>query len=219
MKSAIGLARVSTQEQGSSRLSIEWQRAEIERYAASLGIELLEVIEEIGSGGRSLESRPELQRALALARKAGALVLVAKLDRLSRDVHTIAGLMAEGVPFEVVELGSSVDPTMLHVAAAFAEAERRRISERVKASYEARRSRGLTKFGHAETLSQAANQRRREAMVKDAEAYRSVLTELNGRSYRAIARELNVRRVRSPSGAPWSHRSVSRTMQRLAVER
>lgn len=215
---AVGLCRVSTQEQGTSRLSLEWQRQEIERYTESHGYQLLEVIDEVGSGGRSLNHRPALLSAIAKAKSVGGVVMVAKLDRLSRDVHTISGLMAEGVPFVVTELGESVDPTMLHVAAAFAEAERRRISERVKASYEARRQRGEKRFGHSATLSQVANARRHKVMVEDANAYRAVLRELEGLSLRAMARVLNLRRVRSPSGAPWSHRSVSRTLRRLALE-
>ena len=88
--------------------------------------------EEVESGKRN--DRPQLAAALAAGRRHRGQVLVAKLDRLSRDVHFIAGLMAQRVPFVVAELGADVDPFMLHIYAALAEKERRMISERTRAA-------------------------------------------------------------------------------------
>ena len=97
------------------------------RASRSLG-EFTEV--ETGKGADALDRRPQLAAALATARQAKCPVLVAKLDRLSRDVAFIAGLMAQRVPFIVAELGADADPFMLHLYAALAEKERRQISER-----------------------------------------------------------------------------------------
>jgi DNA invertase Pin-like site-specific DNA recombinase len=115
--SAIAYYRVSTARQGKSGLGIEAQRAAVQRFAETEGIDLIgqHVEVETGKGADALDRRPELSRALAQARKAKCPVIVAKLDRLSRDVHFISGLMAQRVPFIVAELGPDVDPFMLHV--------------------------------------------------------------------------------------------------------
>ena len=128
MTQAIAYYRVSTARQGRSGLGIEAQRAAVRRFAETEGIKLLgERIEiETGKGADALERRPELAAALADARKAKCPVLVAKLDRLSRDVHFISGLMSHRVPFIVAELGADADPFMLHLYAALAEKERSR---------------------------------------------------------------------------------------------
>src|ERR1051325_4621778 len=103
MTAAIAYYRVSTARQGKSGLGIEAQKAAIQRFAEAEQIEVLaEHIEiETGKGADALERRPELAAALSQARKAKCPVLVAKLDRLSRDVHFISGLMAHRVPFIV----------------------------------------------------------------------------------------------------------------------
>ena len=87
--------------------------------------------------------RPKLAAALKQARKQNASICVAKLDRLSRDVHFISGLMAHRVPFVVAELGAQADPFLLHIYAALAEQERRMISERTRAGLAAARKRGV----------------------------------------------------------------------------
>jgi len=97
---------------------------------------------ETGKGADALERRPELAAALADARKAKCPVLVAKLDRLSRDVHFISGLMSHRVPFIVAELGADADPFMLHLYAALAEKERRLIGERTRSALAARKAQG-----------------------------------------------------------------------------
>ena len=124
-KQAISYLRVSTAEQGKSGAGIEAQRQAIAAFCAVNGFDLLrEHVEvETGKGADALDRRPVLKGALAEARKAKVPVLVAKLDRLSRDVHFISGLMAHRVPFIVTELGQDVDPFMLHIYAALAEKE------------------------------------------------------------------------------------------------
>ena len=127
MKTAIAYCRVSTQRQGRSGLGIEAQRAALAGFAAAEGITLLrEFIEiETGKGADALDRRPQLAAALAAARGAKCPVIVAKLDRLSRDVAFVSGLMSQRVPFIVAELGADADPFMLHLYAALAEKERR----------------------------------------------------------------------------------------------
>ena len=122
--------RVSTSGQGRSGLGIEAQRQALAQFAKAEGFEVTrEFVEvETGKGADALERRPQLKAALAVARKLRCHVAVAKLDRLSRDVHFISGLMAHKVPFLVAELGPDVDPFVLHLFAALAEKERALIS-------------------------------------------------------------------------------------------
>jgi DNA invertase Pin-like site-specific DNA recombinase len=122
MKTAIAYYRVSTQRQGRSGLGIEAQKAAVARFAQQEGIELIDEHTEVetGNGADALAHRPTLSMALAIAKKAKCPVIVAKLDRLSRDVHFISGLMAHRVPFVVAELGADADPFMLHLYAALA---------------------------------------------------------------------------------------------------
>jgi hypothetical protein len=125
----------SRQRQGRSDLGIEAQRAAVIRFAEAeslaLTAEFVEV--ETGKGADALDRRPQLAAALALARQQKSPVIVVKLDRLSRDVAFISGLMAQRVAYIVAELGADADPFMLHLYAALAEKERRLISERTKA--------------------------------------------------------------------------------------
>ena len=157
MKSAVAYYRVSTQRQGRSGLGLEAQRTAVARFAESEGITLLSEFTEVetGKGADALDRRPQLAAALATARQAKCPVLVAKLDRLSRDVAFIAGLMAQRVPFIVAELGSDADPFMLHLYAALAEKERRQISERTKSALASRKLQG-TKLGNPTSAGQAA---------------------------------------------------------------
>ena len=128
----VAYLRVSTDRQGRSGLSLDAQRDAITRFAEAEDLEVIaELVEvETGKGSDALERRPQLREALALARKHKAAVCVAKLDRLSRDVHFISGLMTQRVPFIVTTLGADADPFMLHIYAAAAEKERALISER-----------------------------------------------------------------------------------------
>ncbi|WP_353830583.1 recombinase family protein [Mesorhizobium sp.] len=128
MPRAVAYYQVSTQRQGRSGLGIEAQRAAVARFAEAEGMIILQEFTEIetGKGADAFDRRPQLTAALALARQFKCPVIVAKLDRLSRDVAFIAGLR---VPFIVAELGADADPFMLHLYAALAEKERRMISE------------------------------------------------------------------------------------------
>src|SRR5881392_2607819 len=158
MTPAVAYYRVSTARQGKSGLGIEAQKAAIQRFADAEEIELVgEHVEvETGKGADALERRPELAAALAQARKAKCPGLVAKLDRLSRDVHFISGLMAHRVPFVVADLGADADPFMLHLYAALAEKERALISARTKAALSAKKASGI-RLGNPHNLSLAGS--------------------------------------------------------------
>jgi DNA invertase Pin-like site-specific DNA recombinase len=107
-------------------LGLAAQQEAIARFAAAEGREVIPGFVEVetGKGADALDRRPQLAAAITAARKHKAGVVVSKLDRLSRDVHFISGLMAHKVPFVVAELGPDVDPFVLHLYAALAEKER-----------------------------------------------------------------------------------------------
>lgn len=213
--------RVSTQEQGSSKLGLEAQRAVLEDYCERQGYEVAEWFTEVASAkGHTLHDRPLLDKALRLARKTKRRVLVAKLDRLSRDVAFIAGLMAERVAFEIAELGPDVDSFMLHVYAAVAEKERQLISDRTKAALKAVKRRGV-KLGNPTNLAAAGRRGARKqakGALARAESLRPVFEELSGQPLRQIAEVLNQRRVPTQrSGGEWHPQSVARVIQRLGL--
>jgi DNA invertase Pin-like site-specific DNA recombinase len=163
VKTAIAYTRVSTAEQGRSGLGLEAQRAAIAAFAEREGIAVQAWHADVQSGKRvsdTLTERPGLSAALAASQAAGVPVLVSKLDRLSRDVHFISGLMAHKVPFLVAELGADVDPFMLHLFAALAEKERAMISQRTKAALAALKARGV-KLGPKRPNPTAGNEANR----------------------------------------------------------
>src|SRR4029077_13783525 len=154
--------RVSTDKQGKSGLGLEAQREAIARFATAkaleVGGEFIEV--ETGKGADALDKRPQLAHALRQAKKLMAPIVVSKLDRLSRDVHFISGLMTKRVPFIVAALGKNVDPFMLHIYAALAEKERSMISERTRDALAKAKQRGVVlgnpNVGKMNTASAAA---------------------------------------------------------------
>src|SRR3954453_9451060 len=148
----IAYYRVSTAKQGQSGLGLAAQRRAVITFAEAEGFEILTEFTEVetGKGSDALERRPELKAALKAAKKAKCQVAVAKLDRLSRDVAFISGLMSQKVPFIVASLGRHVPSFMLHVFAAMAEEERRLISERTRAALQEAKARGV-KLGRQET--------------------------------------------------------------------
>lgn len=212
MHSLVAYHRVSTASQGRSGLGLEAQRAAVEAFAKTEGFEIVETFTEIetGKGSDALDRRPQLRAALKAAKKLKCEVAVAKLDRLSRDVAFVAGLMSQRVPFIVTALGRNVDPFTLHIYAALAEQERRMISQRTSAGLQAAKAKGV-KLGN-QSLADA----NRAAAKARAEALRPVLKELAGQSANAIAKALNERNVPTPTGSPWSAKTVIRVQRRLA---
>jgi DNA invertase Pin-like site-specific DNA recombinase len=221
MTAAVAYYRVSTARQGKSGLGIEAQKAAVQRFAEAEGIEVIgEHVEiETGKGADALDRRPELATALAQARKAKCPVLVAKLDRLSRDVHFISGLMAHRVPFVVAELGADADPFMLHLYAALAEKERALISARTKAALAAKKAQGV-KLGNpraAETIGKAHEAARAAADQFAANVLPIVrqIQALGLTTLRDIAGALNARGVRTARGGAWHSTTVRNLLGRV----
>ena len=211
----IAYYRVSTQGQGRSGLGLEAQHKAVIHFAASEAMQVVhEFIEvETGKGADALDKRPQLAAALKLAKKLKAPIVVAKLDRLSRDVHFISGLMTQRVPFIVTALGRNVDPFMLHIYAALAEKERVLISQRTKAALASAKARGV-KLGNR----QLAADNKAAAAARDIEL-RPILDELAGKTLREIAAHLTDRGVAAPRGGAWNAMTVMRTMRRLGIGR
>ena len=208
MREAVGYIRVSTARQGRSGLGLEAQQAALARFCEAEGFTLASTYTETESG--SDDDRPELNAAIERARKAKGPVIVAKLDRLSRDVAYISTLMKSKVPFIVAELGADTDPFLLHIYAALAEKERAMISRRTKDALAAARARGVLLGG----MRDKSIELREEAMER-AEALRPVFDELAGLSANAIARELNARKIPTPKGGTWRATTVIRVQRRL----
>jgi DNA invertase Pin-like site-specific DNA recombinase len=212
LKPAIGYIRVSTPRQGRSGLGLEAQQAALTRFAESEDYNLIQTFEEIetGKGADALERRPQLSAALKAAKQRKAAIIVAKLDRLSRDVHFISGLMKHKTPFIVVELGIDADPFMLHIYAALAEKERQYISQRTREALAAKKAQGVKLGG----LNTGSIKNRNEAMQR-AKALRPILAELGGQSARATAAQLNLLKVPTPKGGLWHAVTVIRVQRRL----
>lgn len=219
-KAIISYIRVSTAQQGKSGLGLEAQKAALARFAEAEGLEIAAQYVEVesGKGADALDRRPQLAAALADARKRRCPVLVAKLDRLSRDVHFISGLMAHRVPFVVADLGADADPFMLHLYAALAEKERSLISQRTRDALKAAKARGVV-LGNPNLH----NVRERAVASVKAEAHRfaanvaPIIREIQSAgatSYRAVARALNARGVGTARGGTWTAVQVSAVLSR-----
>jgi len=203
--------RVSTTRQGVSGLGLEAQRQAVAQFVASQQGELLAEFTEVQSGKRN--DRQALNDALEFCRKNRATLLLAKLDRLSRKVHFISGLMESKVDFLSIEHPTR-DRFWLHLQAAFAEEEGRRISLRTKAALSAARSRGVVLGASAKVLAK----RHQEEAAERAEGYREVVDALRAggvKTVKAITEELNARGVPSPAGGRWHHRSTWKLLRRL----
>lgn len=220
MNQAIAYYRVSTQGQGRSGLGLEAQRDAVTRFCASEGIDLINEHTEVetGKGADALDRRPVLSRAISEARKARCPVIVAKLDRLSRDVHFISGLMSSRVPFVVANLGKDVDPFMLHIYAALAEKERADISSRTKSALAVKKAQGV-KLGNPNAA--AVSQMGGDAAAAAADAFALNILPVVDAIIRsgittpaAIADELNARGIRTRRDGQWHRTSVARLLGR-----
>ena len=219
-KTIITYIRVSTSQQGRSGLGIEAQRVALHHFAQAEGFEVArEFVEvETGKGADAMDRRPQLKAALAAARKQRCHVAVAKLDRLSRDVHFISGLMAHKVPFLVAEFGPDVDPFVLHLFAALAEKERALISTRTRQALAAAKVRGVTlgnpklhvaRRSAVEAVTAGADKFAANVLPIIREAQKAGATTL-----REIAEALNARGVATARGGQWHATSVSNILER-----
>jgi DNA invertase Pin-like site-specific DNA recombinase len=210
---AVAYVRVSTQGQAKSGLGLDAQRDAIAAFAKAEGFTVASVFEEheSGKGADALDRRPQLAAAIKAARKLGAPIIVSKLDRLSRDVHFISGLMVHRVPFVVTELGADVDPFVLHLFAALAQKERALISKRTKEGLASAKRRGVALGGWT-----AGSERSQAEASAFAERMRPIMAELAHLSANKAAAELNARKVATATGAKWHPATVVRLRERLA---
>lgn len=207
--------RVSTRRQGASGLGLDAQKEAVANYLNGGKWELLAEFTEVetGKGADALSKRPVLCEALAYCKKHKAKLLIAKLDRLARNVHFVSGLMEAKVPFVACDLPEANELT-IHVMAAFAEFEAKRISQRTKEGLAQAKARG-TVLGNP-NLAEINVDRAREA---DAFAEKLAIVlgafQAQGMTQRAMVAELNGLGLKTRQGREWSLMQLQRTLARL----
>lgn len=217
MQKYVVYRRVSTQEQGRSGLGLDAQDRDIDLFLDQFNADPYEVLErctELQSGAE--DERPELKRALDICRKTGAILLVSKLDRLSRKVSTVAALMDDKrVSFKVAQMPHA-DKFQLHIYAALAEQEREFISARTKAALVEAKARGVKLGGLRD-----ATMKRNEVLKANADARAEKVAGLilplreAGKPLREIADRLNAAGVATARGGSWQASQVKRVLDRL----
>ncbi|MEK7764390.1 MAG: recombinase family protein [Nitrospirota bacterium] len=222
-RAALAYMRVSTSEQGSKGNGLAAQRETISRFANAEGFTIMEWVEEVetGKGTDALTRRPKLAEMLRQARRLKSPVIVSKLDRLSRDVAFIAGLMAERVPFIVADLGPDVDPFVLHLYAALSEKERSMISVRTREALAALKRRGIRLGNPSHRSLCDASRRGAQARQKAADTFASSIRPMingyrtQGLTLRATAEAMNRSGVPTyRGGGTWSATQLARIMAR-----
>lgn len=224
MTKFVGYIRVSTARQGASGLGLQAQVAAIERHVLSRDGSLVQTFREI-EGGQD-NARPELAKALSLARLTGAVLVIAKLDRLSRNAAFLLALQESGVRFVATDMPDANELTV-GIMALVAQQERQAISQRTREALQAARARGV-RLGNpngADALRRAGkgNGAALKAIQSNAGAravaLRSTIDDLRERgvtSLGGIADELNRRGILTPRNAAWHRSSVANLLKRLA---
>jgi DNA invertase Pin-like site-specific DNA recombinase len=203
--------RVSTVRQGQSGLGLEAQRAATENFLRSTEGVAIADFTEVESGKHA--NRPQLIQAIKACRDIGATLLIAKLDRLARNVHFISGLLESGVKFTAIDMPNA-DRFMLHVYAAMAEEEGRRISERTKAALASAKARGVRLGTYGSVL---AMQHKQDALER-AHEVKSVLERLirvDCLTFEKAAVRLNELQVPTAKGKGWHATTVYRVWTRI----
>ena len=226
MIQAIAYIRVSTSEQGKSGLGLESQQAEIESFCHANAITLIDTASEVASAKGDYKMRPALNELLLRCRKEKCALIVSKLDRLSRDVESIANLVNDkSIRFIVVQLGLDADNFQIHLFASLAQKERDWISQRTKAALQAKKERAQRdgvelKLGNRTNLPVA--QAKGVTTIKtNADNYATNLHDLitgyqpQGKSLNEMARQLNIIGVATARGGRWYAKSVSNLVARL----
>jgi DNA invertase Pin-like site-specific DNA recombinase len=211
----ISYLRVSTQRQGQSGLGIDAQRAAVDLYLGQIGGTLISEFVEVESG--SCKARPVLAESIALCRRMKAVLLIAKLDRLARNVAFVSSLMESGVEFVAVD-APYANRLMIHILAAFAEHERTLISERTKAALAAAKGKGVQLGLNGHRLAQA----NKAAAMAFAETMRGPALDVidqGAKTLNEIALQLNARGERTRLGSVWTASGVQRLLYRLELYR
>jgi DNA invertase Pin-like site-specific DNA recombinase len=212
--SFIGYIRVSTDRQAASGLGLDAQRAAIERYAAQQGQTIVQTYVEAESG--RLKDRPQLTAALSACRRTKSTLLIAKLDRLARNVAFVAALMETGVEFIAVD-APFANRLMIHVLSAVAEWEREQISERTKAALAAAKARGVRLGSYGATLGAMKRERANEVAATLAPYVRAA-RDAGCVSLRQIASYLATAGAPTPDRGKWHASSVRNLLLRLEAE-
>jgi DNA invertase Pin-like site-specific DNA recombinase len=203
--------RVSTERQGASGLGLEAQRKAVVDYLNGGKWRLVGEFIEVESGRKS--NRPELTRAMAVAKAEGATLVIARLDRLARNVHFVSGLMESGADFKAVDNPHATRLT-IHIMAAVAEEVARLISVQTKAAIAAARARGVKWGTHGAKLA-LDNAKKAD---KNAAKLAPVVAEIRAAgvtSVRGVCMALNDRKIPSPRGARWHVPAVFRLLKRI----
>lgn len=217
-KGFVAYYRVSTQQQGRSGLGLEAQRTAVAAFAAGdqwerLG-EFCEV--ETGKGADALSRRPQLLAALEACRATGATLVIAKLDRLARNVHFVTGLLEAGCDFVAADIPGA-NKVMIQMYSVMAEFERDQISTRTRAALAAAKERGV-RLGVTGAANIRQNLVERSAAAADfARRHRAVIDALRSRglSQRTIVSELNGMGLTAPKGGKWMLAQLQRVLCRL----
>ena len=210
--------RVSTARQGASGLGLDAQREAVARYLNGGDWELLgEFTEtETGKGANALEKRPQLRAALELCKRRGATLVIAKLDRLARNVHFVSGVLETGCDFVAADMPQA-NKVMIQMHAVMAEWERDQISKRTKDALAAAKARGV-KLGTAGAANLKPNV---EARQRAADAFAvklaGVIAGFRARnlSQRDMVAELNALGIRTVNGAQWHRGQLCRLIERI----
>jgi DNA invertase Pin-like site-specific DNA recombinase len=200
MSAFVAYYRVSTDRQGDSGLGLEAQRAAVARFTH--GASLLSEFQEVESGKRHT-NRPQLAAALDTCRRDKATLVIARLDRLARNVHFISGLMESGVDFVAVDMPQA-NPLTIHILAAVAEHEREAISQRTKAALGAAKQRG-TQLGNPRWQDSIQEARSARNPVPLSPALLTIMQNrrAEGWALRRIASEMNELGLKTPRGDDW----------------
>lgn len=218
--------RVSTKRQSQSGLGLEAQKTAVAGYLNGGSWTLLKEFTEVESG-KNDENRPKLHEALHLCKLTGARLIIAKLDRLSRDVEFLARLQKSRTKFVAVDMPEA-NELVIHIMAAMAQHERQRISERIKAALAEAKKRG-TKLGpqpegiaaiikhgkRGRALALAAKARKADAFAQDVAPVIKSLQAEGVASTPALASALNARGIQSARGFHWTPAGVGRVLRRL----
>ena len=207
----VSYLRVSTQRQGQSGLGIEAQRTAVDQFLRQSGGTLLQEFVEVESGSR--RARPVLVQSIALCRKNAATLLIAKLDRLGRNVAFVSSLMESGVEFVAVD-APYANRLMIHILAAFAEHERTLISERTKAALAAAKARGV-KLGTNGAKLAWHHRHEAEAFAATLRPYVNSARANGASTLDELAAALNSAGKTTRQGRPWQASTTSRLVRRL----
>lgn len=214
----ISYYRVSTQQQGKSGLGLEAQQSTVTNYLNGGNWQLITEFTEIetGKGANALDRRPQLKAAIEACKKHKATLIIAKLDRLARNVHFVSGLLESGVDFVCADMPQA-NKVMLQMYSVMAEWERDQISARTKAALAAAKERGVV-LGKAGATNLRRNiEERQQSSVEFALSLKPVIEGLKSQnlSQRAIVAELNRLNIKTMRGGPWSQVQLQRVLSKL----